>query len=157
MLWYNNIFYVSYTKGLYWILPNIYRDYYCVLGLRKLSLRYTIVLKWKLPNFSIKKMIFDMLCKLVNPGTEPFWRRCFGADVLTPTFWRRFILEPTFWRKYVLAPRRFGVDVRRQFILAPCNFGAETFWRRDVLAPRRFGAKSIYSHFSRLGELIPER
>ena len=52
-----------------------------------------------------------------------FWRHCFGADVLAPTFWR-------------------------QDVLALNRFGADTFWRQDslppdFLAPGHFDAKHI--------------
>ena len=65
----------------------------------------------------------------------------FGADVVTPAFWRRRFGAGTFWRRDVLAPRRFGAETIRR---RPRHFGAKNFWRQDVLAQRYFGAQTFW-------------
>ena len=46
-------FHVRYRRGLYWLLPKLYWNFFCVLGLRKLSLWYMKVLKLILQIFFI--------------------------------------------------------------------------------------------------------
>ena len=81
--------------GFKWILPELFRSFYCVLGLRKLSLWYTNVLKWALLIFFIIVMEFWYVMWL--------WKSCLGyTKGVKPLLPKHFLTKIMKFETYML-------------------------------------------------------